>query len=458
MFPAPSHHIDVLIPLAAAGRESGGMICEIRAGFTDRPATTTAGYDPTIRPLVDIKLGAAGQRALDTLRRLPLPRNGMRNRLRLTRPQSPRSQLTPLDTRQGKGLDTRNADSAELGLALALCALERGRETRVFFATGTLEAPADSVTPVQEGPVGAVDGLTQKFQAVATWIERHRVGPWNDRVTFFVPPVTVDGSPTVETHAHDIDELTTRAAVHGVKVRVTPLRSVSEGARILKAERPRLDRREVFARTGLGAAAVLAVLAVWAAQPLSLRPAEIDSLLGSATSPQIMTQSLISDGDQASYYALPMCRDKQDLPMVRFNDFISAEFETETTHWPAGRYHVLFAMIGEKSDPKVFTSDQIQDMETPVRKRDRRIAFGGSFLIEAPEEEMKLVALGRKVAPYDADGIHRDLIDVAKDASPETRLNTQALWLSQLRGAYDEISFVAVAPDAPGYQKCAEQG
>lgn len=454
-----SHYVDVLVPLAAAGRDVGGVICEIRAAFTDRAAEARGGFDPAIVPLLDVKLAGAGQRALDIVRRLPLPKRRFGLPMRLTRPSSPNTLMTPLDSRQARGLDPRNASSAELGLALSLCLLERGRKPGVFFATGSLEgSDFDSVHP-NDGPVGPVEGLSQKFEAVTTWLERHKVGPWGKHATLFVPARTVDGSLTVEAYREEIERARTRAAAIGVELTVTPLRSLAEGARHLGAVKPRFDAKEGVMRAGV--LAVLGFVAFMAAalQPVELSPGKIDYFLGPLPTPTVLRASVADEKGAKTFRPVPPCTTKTGLSLVQFEDYVSVNIETSQTMLPKSLFSAVFVVIGEKSQPKIFEPKQALNTEadagaTPIRKVNGRLSFGAAFPVQPPEEEMKIVALSRQLGGFNTNRLDQGVRETFENVPQETRLNAQARWLANIRGSYIEIPFEAVAPDSQRVVRC----
>ncbi len=451
--------VDVLIPLASHSGRREGAICEIRASRNARPTERRGGLHPVIAPLAEVRLAAPGQRALDAVRRLPLPPRRWLSDLRLTRPQPALSQLSPLDVRQAQGLDPANAKSAELGLATALALLERGGAGKTFFATGTLDGRPGAVAG-NNGAVGPVAGLTQKFAAIADWLESHRIGAWGRSAVVLVPPVTEDGRTLVEAHAEDLDALRTRAAAAGVSVDIRPTDSLAAATRGLGATRPPLGRREWAARSGLVAALVAAAVLVSAAQPMPVAPAPVQLLdTPPAPSPVVLAQGLSLPGAPPVFLPRPTCFDAEGLPVVPFGSRVVAEFQTAPTRWPLGLVHPLYVSIGEHSEPKAFTSAQFEQLSAqnalapedstgpvaPLRRADGRLRLGAGIGVRDTAQEAKFVLLLRKLTRHDPEAVVDGLVEAAAGVGAEARLSAQAAFLASLPGSYAEVSYRAMA-------------
>ncbi len=298
----------------------------------------------------------------------------------------------------------------------------------MIAATGALEPPSDGSLG-GDHLVGPVGKLSAKFAALGEYLRRHQGGVWGKELRLLVPTRTIKGARLTEAHAKDLSALSAAAAALGVTLSVHPIARLSEAARIVGAVERRKPPREAWARLGAFAGALAFTLALFAGglllSPLEMRFSPVMVGLGEVATPA----RSIYDGATESYVYQPHCRGSDGAPHVQTDGGGLSFTVTAGGGWaPLGSYKFL-AVVAEENlidgEPslKIFTMSAL-----PVNARPRQTADGAAYWgmrlpVEKPAEAMRLFVLGRKLIPFDATALERDLTASIKAVGLGRRIN-----------------------------------
>ena len=454
--------VTVLVPLAVGAGGASGSICRVQAAETDQAPQASGGFPPEIVRLSAVDLHIAGQYALDAARALPLPKQGWSRRLRRTLPRRPDVALAPVNTADTalSGLASENSESAELGLALALLAVERSSPVENFVATGALGGVTVEDIPPDHGPVGAVGGIESKVAALTEWISEHKGSLRGSRLPFILPSVSEDDRPILEAYAPAFENLKKVAADHDVELTLHPVASLEEAAAVLGAVNARFDRGEFFAwlKIGVRTAAILALIvavglaARWLATPTNLSFEEFDYALGKPLpSPLVIRLDANRSGRP-----LPRCTGPDGEIHVSRDDQIAIRVAAKDwgPAWTSSFFEGLLVIAGEDSSAEILTIDQIHEAGRPII-RDGGWLESGDLIMESahrvsvPSQPLRLIVLARKFYPYPIAELRAELDKINESTPNGKRLNRIATYLSKFRGGFLQAPFRAVEGHVP---------
>ena len=453
--------VTVLVPLAVGSGSATGSICRLQAAETDQAPPPSGGFPPEISRLSAVDLHIAGQYALDSARALPLPKQGWSRRLRQTLPRRPNAALAPVNTADTalSGLAPENSESAELGLALALLAVERSSPIENFVATGALGGVSTEGIDPDQGPVGAVGGIDSKIAALIEWISEHKGSLRGSHLPFFLPNQTEDEQPILEAHAKAFERLKKVAAEHDVDLALHPVASLGEAAEIIGAVNARFDRREMLAWTKIGAraAAVIALIAAlsvsarWLITPTELSFAPFEYALGA---PLTSPLAIRLNADRAGR-PMPRCLGPDGELYVSRDDQIAIRVSAKDwgPDWTSDLFEGLLVIAGEDSSAEILTIDQIHEDGRPVVTGGGWLEKGDLIIesahrVSVPSQQLRLIVMARKLTPYPVAELRSAIDNIIETTPNGNRLNRIATYLSEFRGGFLEAHFRAVDDQA----------
>lgn len=420
----------VFIPLA--GPKGMGRIAHIVAK-TSTGSQEATGFDPAIAALADVELHDAGQVALDAVRLVAKP---TQHSFRLTKLNPPMPELLCANRLDLGGLTSKNSASSELGLALGLLTVAHHGRAKVFFATGMLHGAAQGAGSVF-GQVLPVEGVEEKLEACAHWLETHIGHPWGTEIQFYTPRTDTSGQPFENAYAEALQMLVKRARSVGVEIKHRPVANLSEALPFLNLRPVAFnDRREMVARIGLASSVAAfvgaAALFAWFALPpvLKFQNTESDYLFGTAHPLAMQINPVSGEAKER-----PACLDQKLRPRFSTDEAIMLRATTVApVTGPLSAYHPLVIIAGESSGPRAFSSDFFQGQGDFGRDQDGRLILSSTHFLAPPGETMRAMILLRRLIGFDLDEIQRALIQIELETdSGQSRLDAVTAYISELR-------------------------
>ena len=411
---------EALIPLIDA--TSGGSVARIAADG-ELPAPHAAQLDRSLVELLENGLYQAGQAAKSAARLCPLPGRGW-----LPRAGEALHVVNPGDV---IGLGAENANSAELGLALALLMFRAQTDQRAVIASGALDLNSGR----REIPVLPIHHLAGKLRLV----ERHFSQPGSAPAPrhCLIPVHDPDGVDTIERYVEETQAL----KVLGIEVR--GVSTLAEAAQCVGARRAAVTpaerrlRRLVIAVPAILLAAAALHYGFNAPIAMSFVP------LANADGSIITTPARQGVRRASSSELLPPCRVDGSLPAFSVGERIAVRLRTgsqqDRSRWFGGYHHALVSISG--SGVKV--------LPPPTAIPVGAGADTGYLLeVREPEEETLLVWLAKRGAPFDTAALESQLRRQLQSLEPAERISAARNMLQSAAPGVLLYSFRSVSPES----------
>jgi len=412
---------EALIPLV--GDAAGGSVARIAAD-ADLAAPHAAHLDRSLIELLENGLYQAGQQAKSAVRQFPLPGHTW-----LPRASEALHVVNPGDV---VGLGAENANSAELGLALALLMFRAQSEQRAVIASGALDLNSGR----RDVPVLPVHHLAGKLRLIV----RHFSQPGSAPAprNFLIPSHDPDGVPIAERYGAEIKALGELGiGVHGVS-------TLGEAAHLAGARRRALNSAERHLRQAAYASAAVfaAVLALhyWfnAAIAMSFIPlTNADSSLVATPARSVLRSTPAQ--------LLPPCRVNGRMPAFPVGEHMAVSLRTGSQHgfaaWFGGYQHALVSVSdsGIKVLPPPTAAPVVPGAEV-----------GYLLEVREPEEETLLVWLAKRGSPFDTAELEAKLRKQLQTLRPSERISAARNLLQTAAPGVLLYSFRSVSPDTCG--------
>jgi hypothetical protein len=412
---------EALIPLV--GDAAGGSVARIAAD-AELAAPHAAHLDRSLIELLENGLYQAGQQAKSAVRQFPLPGHTW-----LPRASEALHVVNPGDV---VGLGAENANSAELGLALALLMFRAQSEQRAVIASGALDLNSGR----RDVPVLPVHHLAGKLRLIV----RHFSQPGSAPAprNFLIPSHDPDGVPIAERYGAEIKALGELGiGVHGVS-------TLGEAAHLAGARRRALNSAERHLRQAAYASAAVfaAVLALhyWfnAAIAMSFIPlTNADSSLVATPARSVLRSTPAQ--------LLPPCRVNGRMPAFPVGEHMAVRLRTGSQHgfaaWFGGYQHALVSVSdsGIKVLPPPTAAPVVPGAEV-----------GYLLEVREPEEETLLVWLAKRGSPFDTAELEAKLRKQLQTLRPSERISAARNLLQTAAPGVLLYSFRSVSPDTCG--------
>jgi hypothetical protein len=363
----------------------------------------------------------AGQHAIAAVRLFALP--GAR-----WLPRAPEA-LHVVNPGDVVGLAAENANSAELGLALALLMFGAQTQQAAVIASGALDLRVG-----RDVKVLPVHHLARKLRLVLNHFSQPGTAPAPRY--FIVPAHDPDGIAVADRYRQEIDAL----GILGIEVHVVS--SLGDAVRLLDAKHRAMTRMERGVRGLLAATAVLLLTALvvrsWLIAPIALTFTPVANADGSI----VATPARAAIG-ASSVQLLPPCR-AGDLPAFPIGEHMAVHLRSGSTHglgsWLGGGFrHALVSISG--SGLKVLP---------PPASAAVAPGSDAGYLIEIrePQEETLLVWLAKRGSPFDTSELEERLRGKLQTLRPSERISAARNLLQAAAPGVILYSFRSVPPEA----------
>jgi hypothetical protein len=411
---------EALIPVIDAS--SGGSVARIAADG-ELPVPHAAQLDRSLVELLENGLYQAGQTAKSAARLCPLPGRGW-----LARAGEALHVVNPGDV---IGLGAENANSAELGLALALLMFRAQTDQRAVIASGALDLNSGG----REIPVLPIHHLAGKLRLV----ERHFSQPGSAPAPrhCLIPTLDPDGVATIGRYVEETQAL----KVLGIEVR--SVSTLAEAAQCVGARRVAVTPAERRLRRMLIAAPAILLAALALRYGFNAPIAMSFVPLANADGSIIATPARQAARRASSSEFLQPCRVDGSLPAFSVGERIAVRLRTgsqqDRSHWFGGYHHALVSISG--SGVKV--------LPPPTAIPVAAGADTGYLLdVREPEEETLLVWLAKRGAPFDTAALESQLRRQLQRLEPGERISAARNLLQSAAPGVLLYSFRSVSPES----------
>lgn len=358
----------VLVPLVSADGSPSGLFEAIASA--ENAGNHPAGLLPQIAELQDFGLYRIGQTVREAVLRFIDQRRaevwgGRRNAF-----------VQPWNLRMARGqvgsLSAENANSAELGFAIAALLQAFGLPERTVFATGALDLSrsASLAAPVAVGPVGGIAG---KLAVIGDYIHNHRARLKDQQVVLALPEWDVDGRKTVEAHDRLISRLNRLAEAEGIQLQILPLTHLDGLSTALGPFRPQI--RVSPRKLGLAAASAIVIagaFAIWSVaehSPIDLQWDGVATSANAAPAPQRAAY----DRQDDTFHILAPCMDDQRQPMMKGGETLLIRIRATDRNPFSGIFNpprYLLISVSRAADPVVMDVEKFRraDQSQTVQK------------------------------------------------------------------------------------------
>jgi hypothetical protein len=408
---------EALIPVV--GDAAGGSVARIAADGELAPPHA-AQLDRSLIELLEHGLYQAGQQAKSAVRLFALPGHGW-----LPRAREALHVVNPGDV---VGLGAENANSAELGLALALLMFRAQTEQRAVIASGALDLGSGR----RDIPVLPIHHLAGKLRLV----ERHFTQPGSAPPprNFLLPAHDPDGVSVADRYRAEIKALSALGIeVHGVSTLV-------DAARLVGARRRALSPAERSLRRLLAVSAAVAAAAAamhyWFTSPIAMSFAPVATADGSL----IATPARSVLGASSTELLQP-CLVGGRTPGFSVGEHMAVRLRTGARQgpgsWLGGFQHVLVSI-----------SDSGVKVLPPPTKVSVPPGTDVGYLLEVrePEEETLLVWLAKRGSAFDTAGLETHLRKQLQTLHPSERISAARNLLQAAAPGVLIYSFRSVSP------------
>jgi hypothetical protein len=410
---------EALIPLV--GDAAGGSVARIAADAELAPPHA-AHLDRSLIELLENGLYQAGQQAKSAVRQFALPGDGW-----LPRASEALHVVNPGDV---VGLGAENANSAELGIALALLMYRAQSEQRAVIASGALELNNGR----RDVPVLPVHHLAGKLRLIVRHFSQPGSAP-PPRI-FLIPSHDPDGVPIVERYVAEIKSLAELGiGVHGVS-------TLAEAAHLAGARRRALSSAERRLRQALSASAAIlaAVVALhyWFNSSIAMSFTPLSNADGSLVATP--ARSVLRG---SSPQLMSPCRVNGRMPAFPVGEHMAVRLRTDSQQslaaWFGGYQHVLVSVSnsGIKVLPPPTAAPVLPGTEV-----------GYLLEVREPEEETLLVWLAKRGSPFDTAQLEAKLRQQLQTLHPSERISAARNLLQTAAPGALLYLFRSVPPDA----------